>query len=110
MSLHVVLIIILYTLSYQLCILNLFAARCEDGQVRLARGGSFYGRVEVCVAGVWGTVCSDRYWDDVDASVVCRQLGFSAHGMFKLAPRCTTGGNDDIIQLYLRPSSWALNL
>lgn len=56
-------------------------APCEDGQVRLAGGGSFYWRVQVCGAGVWGTVCNDRFWDDMDASVVCRQLGFSAYGI-----------------------------
>ena len=58
-----------------------------EGEIRL-RGGttSREGRVEICLGGVWGTVC-DNGWGTADAHVTCRQLGFPTVGVFMCIPR-----------------------
>lgn len=47
----------------------------------MLRGGNSQhdGRVEICRNNDWGTICGEK-WDERDAAVVCRQLGFSPQG------------------------------
>ena len=58
------------------------SAQCTHGQVRLVGGsGPHEGKVEVCDDHHWTAVqiCGDD-WDDDDAKVVCRQLGYMPDG------------------------------
>ena len=59
---------------------------CSEGDVHLysIEGYSRFldivtGEAQICMNGVFGSVCDD-FWDNDDASVICRQLGFSFFG------------------------------
>ena len=70
--------------SWKLCTLVhdtlLSLEPCRTSQLRLREGNiPNEGRVEICINDVWGTVCDDL-WSSTDATVVCRQLGYSTQG------------------------------
>ena len=48
---------------------------CQDGDIRISGDIDQDGKLEVCVDGIWGTVCSSG-WITASAGVVCRQLGY----------------------------------
>lgn len=56
---------------------------CSEGNVRLVDGSTAGdGQVQICIGGLWGSVCNDR-WDTRDAQVVCRQLLFDGRKTFQ---------------------------
>ena len=58
---------------------------CSHGDVQIASRSddtttlSSEGRLEVCVNGVWGTVCDLRFGTG-DAEVACKQMGYDGEG------------------------------
>ena len=59
----------------------LFLACTRYESIRLQGGqNSSHGRVELCLNQHWRALCAN-HWEDADAQVACRELGFSATGI-----------------------------
>ena len=62
----------------------MYIIECQHGDIRLVGiSNPLEGRLEVCYNSVWGTVCGGGF-GAVDAAVMCRQLGYSSHGMYMI--------------------------
>ena len=69
---------------------NTLDLQCNETEVRLVDGQTPHeGKVEICLNGVWSSVCAEKYywlhkehWDIRDARVVCRQLGYYGRELF----------------------------
>ena len=64
---------------YHWSFFSIAVQNCTNGTLRLVNGPvENAGTVEICINGVWGTVCGD-YWDNNITRVVCRQLGYNVN-------------------------------
>lgn len=56
---------------------------CTAGEIRLTEGQTRYeGLVEICWKNSWKSICPSS-WDNSEAQVVCRQLGFTSIGLYQ---------------------------
>ena len=54
---------------------------CVEGGIKLAGGSSdLEGTVSICIKGQFRTICDDG-WSTQDATVFCRELGYSSLGI-----------------------------
>ena len=70
----------MYFVTISLVFSILLSESCETGLVRLVKGNTTAGIVEVCNALEWRSVCDDS-WSEQEAAVVCRQLGLPYEGI-----------------------------
>ena len=81
--------------GYSLCGDGACRTTCGGPALLRISGGTTSGRLEVYYDGVWGTVCDDGF-DNTDAAVACRQLGYPGTGATVLSSSSVTDGTGTI--------------
>ena len=66
--------------------------------------------MEICYNGVWGTVCADNSWDEVDANVVCQQLGITYQRALLIIDSRFGASDGPILLENVNCSNWHSNL
>ena len=65
-------------------IISFVAIVCSAGDVRLVGGAvESEGTVEICSMSLWGLISATN-WVDINAEVVCGELGYQSAGKFIL--------------------------
>ena len=72
------------------CMIN-FLASCDEGDIKLAAffGNQRMGVVLLCKNGEWGVLCG-QVWTELEASITCRQLGYSYQGIKQAHVACNS--------------------
>ncbi|XP_045682065.1 macrophage receptor MARCO [Phyllostomus hastatus] len=84
----------------------------EKGQVLIPvriMGSGNRGRAEIYYSNSWGTICDDS-WDNLDATVFCRMLGYSrGKAIYNVAPGTGLIWLDDVACQGTETSLWNCN-
>ena len=100
---HIYIIIIYIVCMHTYIDLSISAETPDDGSIRLVGGPNGHeGHVEMYLLGHWVSAYFS-YWDLVDATVVCRQLGYpAALTIQNKAAQAFIGGERKYLRLDLR--------
>ncbi|XP_025102868.1 deleted in malignant brain tumors 1 protein-like [Pomacea canaliculata] len=81
--------------TYVLSVL-LFARTAGQLTARLVNGTNYAGRLEILYNGTWSTVCDD-FFENIDAQVACRMLGFYSPGAVAVSSNMYGAGQGSIL-------------
>ena len=54
--------------------LGVEADNCSERSLRLTDGSGLFGRLEICINNIWGTICGTQFASS-ELSVACSQFG-----------------------------------